>query len=149
MDIEIIDGTVAEAVISRSNGKVILYKALAFDLADGSQRTLENVAVAPTVDAAIVPGTQGRFYAYKAIDHRGLLAMRCSDGRAAFAMPSGNERIMLIVTIVGFASLIVVLVARGALTILGLLLAVGGSIGYGWYRQLRTKGKAAYDADAK
>ena len=148
MTIEVIDGSIAIAEIRRANAKVTLYETLTFDLADGQQRTLQNVAVAPAVNEAIFRGANGRFYTYRAIDHSGLMAIRLDDGRAAFAMPSGNERLMLIVAVVGFVSLVAMLASGGSLGILSMPFALGGTFGYHWYRLMRTEGRARFDRDA-
>src|SRR4051812_19145056 len=109
MGIEVIDGTVESAAVKRSSATLAIYDCIVIRTADGSQRRLEKVAVAPDVGAALEPGTLGRFYGYKAIDHRGLFAVRTRDGRSAFAIPSGNERIMLVASIVGWVGFAVLL----------------------------------------
>ncbi|HYG49039.1 MAG TPA: hypothetical protein VD846_14000 [Allosphingosinicella sp.] len=148
MAIEVIDGTVGSAVVKRSSAALALYDNLVIRTADGAERRLENVAVAPQVGEALKPGTEGRFYAYKAIDHRGLFAIRTRDGRAAFAIPSGNERIMLVAAIVGAAGFVVLLLLGKGIGLLALALAVLGGIGYFKYRSTRIEGRARYDADA-
>ena len=107
MAIEVIDGTIVAAVVKRAAAKTVLYDSITIRTTAGSERRLEKVAVAPDVAAALQPGTDGRFYGYKAIDHRGLFAMRTRDGRSAFAIPSGNERIMLMASIVGAVGFVV------------------------------------------
>jgi len=101
MALEVIDGTVAVATLKRSNGKVAIYETIAFRTADGAERRLDKVVVAPGVAEALQPGVEGRFYGYSAIDHKGLIGVRTKDGRAAFAIPSGNERILLMAAIAG------------------------------------------------
>lgn len=149
MTIETIDGTVETATVKQSNAKVSIYEAIAFRLADGSERRLEKVAVAPAVAPLLQPGAQGRFYAYSAIDHKGIVAVRSKDGRSAYAIPSGNERIMLIAAVVGALWFTGVLIARGDVALLGLVLAVGGAVGFYFYRRTRIESRALYDADAR
>jgi hypothetical protein len=148
MGIEVIDGTIEAAVLKRSSAAVAMYDSITIRTADGSQRRLDKVAVAPDVAAALQPGTDGRFYGYKAIDHRGLFAMRTRDGRAAFAIPSGNERIMLMAAIVGAIGFVVLLLLGKGIGLLALAMAVLGGIGYFKYRSTRLEGRARYDADA-
>jgi hypothetical protein len=148
MAIEVIDGTIEAAVVKRSSAATILYDSITIRTADGSQRQLDKVAVAPDVAAVLQPGTQGRFYGYKAIDHRGLFAMRTRDGRAAFAIPSGNERIMLMAAIVGAVGFVVLLLLGKGIGLLALAMAVLGGIAYFKYRSTRIEGRARYDADA-
>jgi hypothetical protein len=147
MTIEVIDGTIEAAVVKSSSPTVALYDHIVIRTA-GSERRLEKVAVAPDVAAALQPGTDGRFYGYKAIDHRGLFAMRTRDGRSAFAIPSGNERIMLVAAIAGAVGFVVLLLLGKGIGLLALALAVLGGIGYFKYRSTRIEGRARYDADS-
>jgi hypothetical protein len=148
MGIEVIDGTIEAAVVKRSSAKLSLYDSITIRTTTGSERRLENIAVAPEVAAALQPGTDGRFYGYKAIDHRGLFAMRTRDGRSAFAIPSGNERIMLVAAIVGWIGFVVLLLLGKGIGLLSLALGVLGGIGYFKYRRTRLEGRARYDADS-
>jgi hypothetical protein len=148
MAIDVIDGTVEVATVKRSSATLALYDHIVIRTADGSERRLEKVAVAPQVGEALKPGTEGRFYGYKAIDHRGLFAMRTRDGRSAFAIPSGNERIMLVAAIAGAVGFVVLLLLGKGIGLLALALAVLGGIGYFKYRSTRLEGRARYDADS-
>lgn len=148
MGIEVIDGTIEAAVLKRSSGTVAFYDSISIRTTEGSERRLEKVAVAPEVAAALQPGTDGRFYGYRAIDHRGLFAMRTRDGRSAFAIPSGNERIMLMMAIVGLAGAVILMTLGKGLSLLALILGVLGSIGYLKYRSTRIEGRARFDADS-
>jgi hypothetical protein len=148
MGIEVIDGTIEAAVVKRASGTLSLYDHIVIRTADGSEKRLNKVAVAPAVAGALQPGTGGRFYGYKAIDHRGLFAVRTSDGRAAFAIPSGNERIMLVAAIVGLAGFVILLALGKGIGLLALVLGVLGAIGYFSYRRTRLEARARYDADS-
>lgn len=148
MTIEVIDGTVEAAVVKRSSATLALYDSITIRTTEGPERRLEKVAVAPEVAAALRPGTEGRFYGYKAIDHRGLFAMRTRDGRSAFAIPSGNERIMLVAAIVGLTGFIVLLLLGKGIGLLALALAILGGIGYFKYRNTRIEGRARFDGDS-
>jgi hypothetical protein len=148
MGIEVIDGTVESAVVKRAGAGLALYDHIVIRTAAGSEQRLEKVAVAPDVAAALQPGTQGRFYGYKAIDHRGLFAMRTTDGRSAFAIPSGNERIMLVAAIAGAIGFVVLLLLGKGIGLLALALAVLGGIGWFKYRSTRIEGRARFDADS-
>ncbi len=148
MAVELIDGVLESAEIKRSSAKLSLYKSLNFRLADGSERSLANVAVTPGVAELLKEGMEGRFYGYKAIDHRGLFGIRARDGRSAFAIPSGNERIMMMMGIAGFLWFAMVLLTRDAITFTGLILAILGAIGWYRYRATRIEGQKLYDADA-
>jgi hypothetical protein len=149
MAIEVIDGTIEAAVLKRSGAALVMYDSIVIRTTAGSERRLEKVAAAPDVAAALQPGTEGRFYGYKAIDHRGLFAMRTRDGRSAFAIPSGNERIMLMAAIVGTVAFVVLVLLGKGIGLLALALAVLGTIGYFKYRGTRIEGRARYDADSE
>jgi hypothetical protein len=148
MAIEVIDGTIESATLKRSSAALALYDSIVIRTAEGSERRLDKVAVAPDVGAALMPGTGGRFYGYKAIDHRGLFAVRTSDGRTAFAIPSGNERIMLVAAIVGLAGFVILLMLGKGIGLLALVLGVLGVLGWLSYRRTRLDARARYDADA-
>ena len=147
MATETIDGTIETATVKQSSAKVSIYDSIVFRLADGSERRLDKVAAAPDVAATLQPGVQGRFYVYTAIDHKGIVAVRTQDGRAAFEIPSGNERIMLMAAIVGLAWFSIALVARGGIAVFGLLLGAAGAFGYLSYRKTRIESRTRYDAD--
>lgn len=148
MSTETIDGTIETATVRKSSAKVSIYDAIVVRQTDGSERRLEKVAVAPGVVELIQSGVQGRFYTYKALDHQGIVAARTKDGRSAFAIPSGNERIMMMAAIVGIAWSLVILLTRGDVPILGLLLGVGGAFGWFSYRKTRIESRARFDADS-
>jgi hypothetical protein len=148
MGIEVIDGTIETAALKRATAKVAMYDRLVIRTADGSERRLEKVAVSPSVSAMIEPGTLGRFYGYKAIDHRGLFGVRTRDGRSAFAIPTGNEKIMLMMAIVGFGGFVLLLLIGNRIGLLALILGVLGVIGYLRYRSTRIEAQARYDGDS-
>lgn len=148
MNIETIDGTIETATASKSNARVSIYESVVFRQPDGSERRLDKVAVAPSVAEMLQPGVRGRFYAYKALDHKGIVAVRTKDGRSAYAIPSGNERIMMMAGIAGLAWFVMMLLTRGGITVLGLVLGIAGAFGYFSYRKIRIESKARYDADS-
>jgi hypothetical protein len=148
MGIEVIDGTIEAAALKRSTAKVAMYDRIVIRTADGSEQRLDKVAVSPSVSGMLEPGTLGRFYCYKAIDHRGLFGARTNDGRSSFALPTGNEKIMLLMAIVGLGGFAVMLLLGNRLGLLALVLGVLGAIGYFRYRSTRLEACARYDADA-
>ncbi|HYW16529.1 MAG TPA: hypothetical protein VE891_10320 [Allosphingosinicella sp.] len=149
MATEVIDGTIEAATVKRSGAKAVLYDSIVIRTTAGSQQRLEKVAAAPDVAAALQPGTEGRFYGYKAIDHRGLFGFRTRDGRAAFAVPTGNEKIMLVMGIVGVVVFVGSLLFGKGIGLLALILAVLGGIGYFKYRSTRIEARARYDSDSE
>jgi len=147
MSFEVIDGTIEGAALKRATAKVALYDRIVIRTADGSERPLEKVAVSPSLSGMLEPGTLGRFYGYKAIDHRGLYAARTQDGRSAFAIPTSNEKLMLMMAIVGLGGFAVMLVFGSKIGLLSLILGVLGVIGSIRYRRDRVEAQARYDAD--
>lgn len=148
MGLEVIDGTVEAAALKRSTAKVAMYDRIVIRTADGSERRLDKVAVSPSVSGMLEPGTLGRFYGYKAIDHRGLFAARTRDGRSAFAIPTGNEKLMLMMAIVGLGGFAIMLIFGSKIGLLSLILGVLGVIGSIRYRRDRLEARARYDSDA-
>jgi hypothetical protein len=149
MAIEVTDGMIEATVVKRSNAATTLYDSIVIRTADGTQKRLEKVAVAPDVAAALQPGTEGRFYGYKAIDHRGLFGMRTRDGRSAFAIPTGNERIMLVMAVAGLVCGVGLLLLGRGFGALALILGVLGAVGYFKYRSVRTEARARFEADSE
>ena len=148
MSIDVIDGTIEAVTLQRVDGKSVLYKSITIRMGDGSERLLAKVAAAPAVAEMLQPGVAGRFYGYRAIDHRGLFGARTVDGRSNFVVPSGNERIMLMMALVGPAAFLITLFTRSAIMVLALLLSILGAVGFVRYRKTRIEAKALYDADA-
>jgi hypothetical protein len=149
MSFEMIDGTIESAALKRATAKVAMYDRIVIRTADGAERRLEKVAVAPDVASALQPGTEGRFYGYKAIDHRGLFGMRTRDGRSAFAIPTGNERIMLVMAIAGLVAFLGFLLMGKGIGLLALVLTLLGTIGYFKYRSTRIEARTRFDADSE
>ena len=148
MGLEVIDGTVEAASLKRSTAKVAMYDKIIIRTADGSERQLEKVAVSPSVSGMLEPGTLGRFYGYKAIDHRGLFGARTRDGRSGFAIPTGNEKILQLMAIVGLGGFAVMVVFGNKIGFLTLILGVLGVVGALRYRRTRLEARARYDSDA-
>jgi hypothetical protein len=148
MGLEVIDGTIESAALKRSTAKVALYDRIVIRTADGAERQLEKVAVSPAVTGLLEPGTLGRFYGYKALDHRGLFGARTRDGRSGFAVPTGNEKIMLVMAIAGLGGFAIMLLLGNRVGLLSVILGVLGVIGYFRYRRTRLDARARYDADS-
>ncbi|MET1113094.1 MAG: hypothetical protein ABWX67_16370 [Allosphingosinicella sp.] len=147
MGFEVIDGTVETAALKRATAKVAMYDRIVIRTADGSEKRLEKVAVSPAVSGMLEPGTSGRFYGYRAIDHRGLFAARTRDGRSGFAIPTGNEKLMRMMAIVGLGGFAVMLLFGNKVGLLSLILGVLGVIGSIRYRRDRVEARARYEAD--
>lgn len=147
MSFEVIDGTIEAAALKRATAKVAMYDRIVIRTADGSERQLQKVAVSPSVTGMLEPGTLGRFYGYKAIDHRGLFGARTRDGRSGFAIPTGNEKIMLLMAIVGLGGSAVMLLLGNRIGLLSVILGILGVVGFFRYRRTRLEARARYDGD--
>jgi hypothetical protein len=160
MSIEVIDGTIETAIVKRSDATLVLYECIVIRTVNGLERRLAEVEVAPEVAEMLKPRIGGRFYASRTNDQRGLLAVRTSDGRAAFAIPSDSERFMLVTAIAGYAGFALLMllgwglglllsIVLGVLALLSLTLSVLSLLGSESCRQTRIEGQARYDADAE
>jgi hypothetical protein len=126
MDMQVIDATIDSAAVKRGNAKLVVYEAIMFRRPDGSEQRVEKLAAAAEVAALLQPGVEGRFYTYQTIDHSGIMGVRTRDGRTAFAIPSGNEKIMLMTAVIGSIWFIVLLLtARFGFLALIMMLAGG------------------------
>ena len=143
-----IDGTIEEAVIRRRRSKVSFYDRIKFRLDDGRTRTWTRAHVANEVGDALVPGTHGRFYLYRAIDHRGISGVRTDDGRELFGVSRINENVGIGVTISMTLLTILYVTVLQKVSILSLVLAVLGVPMYFLYRQNRVDAEKAFRADA-
>ncbi|HEX8224542.1 MAG TPA: hypothetical protein VF605_12060 [Allosphingosinicella sp.] len=148
MGLEVIDGTVEAAALKRATAKVAMYDNIVIRTAEGSERRLEKVAVSPSVSGMLEPGTLGRFYGYKALDHRGLFGVRTRDGRSGFAIPTGNEKIMLLMAFAGLGGFCLMVLLANKMGLLSLILGVLGVVGYFRYRRTRLEARARYDGDS-
>lgn len=101
MSVSAIDGTLESVTVKRKTGKIWRIGDLSIRKADGANETIVGVAVVtPEVGAALQPGTTGRFYLYKAIDHKGIHAIRPASGPLVAKFPSTNETLMAILFVI-------------------------------------------------
>ena len=89
MAVSIIDGTIEEVELKRRRKLGTVYRrGSCSGFADGSTKTWAKAVVWNNVADRLKPGTQGRFYLYTAIDHRGIHGVRTADGKRFMASAS-------------------------------------------------------------
>ena len=121
-----IDGVVEAVWLKKRRSKLAVYDKIPFRLADGSERTVGKSIVGAKVADRLVPGTSGRFYLYKAIDHKGLHGIRDARGAAVCDFPRVNETAMLVVVLINAVWLVLAAVLAGMLPVLPLILIAVG-----------------------
>jgi hypothetical protein len=148
MAVSTIDGTLEEAVVKRSFARVISYDRLRFRLADGREQVLNRIVAEKGLAEHLQPGTRGRFYIFKVIDHQGVCGLRDGSGGAWFAFIKGAENGMLISTIVGATALLLSVLLRTWITswaVISLLIGVPMFI---LYRGARVEAERRFADDA-
>jgi hypothetical protein len=148
-----IDGIVEEAVITRHRSQGSFYERIKFRLDDGSTRTWRKAHVLNNVAVLLAPGTRGRFYLFKAIDHRGVSGVRTADGQEAFGVAKLNEYVFL--GLVAFNLLLTIFYATvmkddvsSFARAIALVLMILGVPFYFIFRQNRVEAERAFRADA-
>lgn len=146
-----IDGTVEEVVIKRRRSQGSVYERVKFRLDDGRTETVANAHALNNVGALLVPGTRGRFYLYKAIDHRGVSGVRTEDGQEAFGVAMVNEYVGIGVVVFNLLLTILYLTIFDDVSdfprIVAAVLVVLGIPMYFHYRQIRVDAEKAFRAD--
>jgi hypothetical protein len=146
MGVSTIDGTLEEVHFKTARSNLRIYKALKFRLADGSEQNVGKSVVDAEVAALLLPGTSGRFYLFKQIDHGGIHGVRTSDGSAAHKFPKNNELAMVAVGTIGLF-LILLNLSMDRLSIWGVLCVLLGFPGYFLYRGTRLSANEQFAAD--
>lgn len=143
-----IDGTIEEAVLRRRRAKMGVYDRILFRLEDGSTKTWTKAVVMNNVGDLLTPGTRGRFYAFSAIDHRGISGVRTDDGREAFGVSRVNENAGLGIAISMTLVTVMFVTLLDKISILCLILAILGVPMFFLYRQTRLDAEKAFRRDA-
>jgi hypothetical protein len=148
MAVSTIDGTLEEAVVKRSLARVISYERLRFRLADGREQVLTRIVAERGLAQRLLPGTRGRFYLFKVMDHKGVCGLRDGSGGAWFAFIKGAENGMLISTVVGATSLLLSVLLRTWLTSWAVICLLIGVPMYIVYHSARREAERRFAADA-
>lgn len=147
MSVSIIDGTITEAVPGRKAWGVRFFKRLDFRLADGSSQSVTRAVVHSDLADKLQPGTSGRFYLFKAYDHRGLHGYRDAEGRGGFHFPRNNEVMLAIVMVPVSLWVLYVLFAWAGLPIFWTILLILGIFSLFHYRKVRHEAERQFAAD--
>jgi hypothetical protein len=143
-----IDGRVEEAVLRRRRQHMSVYDRIKFRLDDGSDKTWTKAVVMNNVGDLLTPGTHGRFYAFSAIDHRGISGARIDDGREAFGMSKVNENAGIGIAVSMTLITVLYVTVLNKISFLCLILAILGLPMFLLYRQTRLDAEKAFQADA-
>ncbi len=147
MAVSIIDGTVESVELRRTGPGIILYKKIVFRLPSGETRTILKPISHANLGPHLAPGSSGRFYLFSAIDHRGVHGVRTSGGVAVQAHPKNNERIAVVLTILGPVMLLGFLFLLDRLSIWALILLILGPLLWVTNRKVRIEGERQFAAD--
>jgi hypothetical protein len=147
MAVSTIDGILEEAVVKRSFARVISYERLRFRLADGGEKVLTRIVAEKGLAEHLQPGTRGRFYLFKVIDHQGVCGLRDASGGAWFAFIKGAENGMLISIIVGTAALVLSVLLRTWITSWAVISLLIGLPMFILYRTARLEAERRFAAD--
>ena len=147
MAVSIIDVTIEAMVLKKVRQNVRVYETITFRLDGGGSQSVAKAIVEGKVAERLEPGVGGRFYLYKAIDHRGIHGLRDKEGRAVFGYSSMNERAMLVAITIGLVLTILYVALLDKLSLWGPLLVVLGVPGYFLYRGTRVEAESQFRAD--
>ena len=147
MAVSIIDGTIEAMVLKRVRQNVRVYERIDFRLDGGGTSSITKAVVEAKVAERLEPGVSGRFYLYKAIDHRGIHGLRDKEGRALFGFSSMNERAMLVTIAIGTVLTILYVALLDKISLWGPLLVVLGVPGYFLYRSTRVDAESQFRGD--
>jgi hypothetical protein len=145
----IIDGTIEDAVVSRRNAKVAVFKTITFAKRDGSKQTVEKAVVAGAMIDQIKVGNTGRYYWVKAFDFGGFHGLRKDDGTAIQAFPAEtNLKLFLVCALITFAVNIGWIVFVGKISWLVALVTLGCIVAYILTRNTRSEAQAHFGTEA-
>ena len=148
MAVSTIDGTLEEAVVKRSYARVIAYERLRFRLAGGGEEVVTKIVAEKGLAEQLKPGTRGRFYLFKVVDHKGVCGLRDASGGAWFAFIKGAENGMLISIAVGATALLLSLLLRTWLTSWAVICLLIGVPMFILYRGARVEAERRFAEDS-
>lgn len=147
MSVSIIDGTL-ETITAKPRGRMVRLRDVTFLKADGTKESLPGLTIAaPLVAEALRPGTRGRFYLFKALDHKGIHAARPTGGRSILAFPRTNETLMAILCVINLVWVAATVVIREGVPLLGVALMVFTAVLFLLYRATRMEAERQVAAD--
>ena len=147
MSVSILDGTL-ESVAATKRGRIVRLKDVTLRKTDGSEESLPGLTVAtPKVAEALKPGLEGRFYLFKALDHKGIHAVRPKGGATVMAFPRTNETLMAILFVINVVWVAATVALRDGVPLLGVGLMVFTAVLFFLYRATRIEAEAQVAAD--
>ncbi len=148
MATSIIDGTLTEIVAGRSmKNKFTIYKSLTFQRDDGSTEVLKRQVVRPEIADLLKPGASGRFYAFKAVDMKGVHGVRLDDGTSVYAYHASNLKLFPILGAVNLAWIVLMVFTRDSVPMLGVLVLALSIFGFFATRRSMAAAKLQFDTD--
>ena len=148
MSVSAVDGTLETVTVKRKASKVWRLADLRIRQRDGSETVLPSAIATPDVGAALQPGTRGRFYLYKAIDHSGVHAVRPEGGALLANFPRTNETLMAVLFAINMVVVLAMLAIRDGVMWLPIALIPFTAVGWFFYRKTRLEAEAQLAAEA-
>lgn len=147
MSVSIIDGTVESADLKRATGKVRIYRSIVIRRAGGQAEEVKKPIVHTDLAAHVEPGTSGRFYLFKSIDHRGIHAVRPQGGSPVFRYPRTNELVGMGLALFAVAWIALSMTYAGDVSIFALIVLVLGALAWIVNWQLRRSAERQFADD--
>lgn len=147
MSVSIIDGTLEAVTVKRRAAKLWRLADVRLVGRDGVETVLRVAAVSPEVGAALQPGTKGRFYLYKTVDHQGIHAVRPEGGTLIASYPTTNETLMITLFVINIVVIAAMVAINNSLPLLALLLLPFTGVLYFLYRATRIEAEAQLAAE--
>lgn len=148
MAVSVIDGTLESVTVKRKASRVWRLHDLVFRTAAGGETRLDGMTVVtPDIGVALQPGVNGRFYVYRAIDHKGIHAVRSPDGSVLMKFPRSNETLMAVLFFINIAAAAAMFAIDGSPNWLTVALIPFTSVLWFLYRAARREAEAQVIAD--
>lgn len=148
MAVSSVDGTLEAVTVKRKAAGLWRLADIRIRRPDGTEEVLPGSTVTtPLVGAALEPGTVGRFYLYKSIDHRGIHAVRTAGGKLIAQFPTTNERLMAVLFVLNLVVLAALYAVSRQVSLLALILLPFTGTLFFVYRATRQAAEAQVKAD--
>ena len=110
-------------------------------------REVKKPIVHTDLAAHVEPGTSGRFYLFKSIDHRGIHAVRPQGGSPVFRYPRTNELVGMGLALFAVAWIALSMTYAGDVSIFALIVLVLGALAWIVNWQLRRSAERQFADD--
>lgn len=145
MSVSVVDGTVIEAVKTRTK-PFARYRMLTIARRDGGIERIKGPVAASAIGERLVPGAEGRFYLFKAIDHGGVHGIRLGDGTEIYAYPGNNIRLFVLAIVIAIAW-IAISVMNDKLPLLAVGMIVLGAVGVVLTSKSKNETRRQFESD--